>query len=388
MPAAVRHAKIAAVDGRLPLATLLSHTLVAYTVEFDNEFEHRMPHRTKMLGVTQEAPFAPWLVSLVMWSNCMRFVGEPGLTARELVLKARTRTNFKGMGRWGYITIKPDPSDPRPKPPTREWIVRATPAGRKAQEIWQPLFAEVEERWQRRFGKTAIEDLRKSLSAIERQLNPGLPECLPILGYGLFSRVLGSGQTRTGRLSPSRGDSVKGSTALSLHALLSRVLLAFALDFEGKSELSLAIGTNVVRVLGETGARVRDLPNMAGVSKEAISMAAGILRKNRMIAVEAQSPGSRTKVMRLTAKGLRAKDACRDLLNTTEASWNACFGVGALGELRESLERLVGEPTAESSPLFRGLEPHADNWRAKVRRPRTLPHYPMVLHRGGFPDGS
>jgi hypothetical protein len=29
-----------------------------------------------------------------------------------------------------------------------------------------------------------------------------------------------------------------------------------------------------------------------------------------------------------------------------------------------------------------------DGWRAKVRRPTTLPHYRMVLHRGGFPDGS
>lgn len=27
-------------------------------------------------------------------------------------------------------------------------------------------------------------------------------------------------------------------------------------------------------------------------------------------------------------------------------------------------------------------------WRAPLRRPVTLPHYPMVLHRGGFPDGS
>jgi len=28
------------------LSTWLSQTLVAFTIEFDNEFEHRMPHRT------------------------------------------------------------------------------------------------------------------------------------------------------------------------------------------------------------------------------------------------------------------------------------------------------------------------------------------------------
>ena len=38
--------------------------------------------------------------------------------------------------------------------------------------------------------------------------------------------------------------------------------------------------------------------------------------------------------------------------------------------------------------LFQGLEPYPDNWRASVRRPVTLPYYPMVLHRGGYPDGS
>jgi hypothetical protein len=51
-------------------------------------------------------------------------------------------------------------------------------------------------------------------------------------------------------------------------------------------------------------------------------------------------------------------------------------------------EALVGDATADSSPLFRGLEPYPDGWRASVRKPNTLPHYPMVLHRGGFPDGS
>jgi hypothetical protein len=56
--------------------------------------------------------------------------------------------------------------------------------------------------------------------------------------------------------------------------------------------------------------------------------------------------------------------------------------------LRGALERLVGEGNAQASPLFRGLEPYPDGWRASVGKPATLPHYPMVLHRGGFPDGS
>jgi len=54
-----------------------------------------------------------------------------------------------------------------------------------------------------------------------------------------------------------------------------------------------------------------------------------------------------------------------------------------MGALRKSLEPLVGQTTAHSSPLFQGLEPFPKGWRASVPRPRTLPHYPMVLHRGG-----
>ena len=32
--------------------------------------------------------------------------------------------------------------------------------------------------------------------------------------------------------------------------------------------------------------------------------------------------------------------------------------------------------------------PRTSSRRARVRAPSTLPHYPMVLHRGGYPDGS
>jgi len=36
----------------------------------------------------------------------MQFVGNDGLTVRELESLARTPTNLDGMRRWGYITIE------------------------------------------------------------------------------------------------------------------------------------------------------------------------------------------------------------------------------------------------------------------------------------------
>ena len=278
--------------------------------------------------------------------------------------------------------VEPDPADSRPKPPHSAWVIRATPKGRQAQEVWRPLFGAIEKRWQARFGADQIEKLRESLWALVRQFDVELPDCLPILGHGMFSREPASQRAAPREIQAPRDSS------LPLSALLSKVLLAFAIEFESESEVSLAISANVVRVLDENGVRVRDLPVLTGVSKEAISMALGVLQKRGIVVVESDQAGSRTKVARLTRKGREAQNAYHRLLGAIEARWQERFGKHNVRSLRDPLERLVGEPTAQNSPLFRGLEPYPDGWRASVRKPTTLPHFPMVLHRGGFPDGS
>jgi hypothetical protein len=93
-----------------------------------------MPHWTTNHGGSR---LGPWLVSAAMWSNCMQFVGQHGVTVSELELLARTKTNLDGMQRWGYIVVEPDPVG---------GVIRATTKGRKAQEVWRPLFAVIENR--------------------------------------------------------------------------------------------------------------------------------------------------------------------------------------------------------------------------------------------------
>jgi DNA-binding MarR family transcriptional regulator len=361
----------------LPLSTLLSQALVAFTIEFDNEFEHQMPHRTTNHGSTTGSHDGPWLVSLVMWSNCMQFIGEDGVRVGELEDLARTPTNLNGMERWGYVTVQPDPADTRPKPPRSAWVIRATPKGKKAQEVWRPLFGVIEKRWEERFGKDRIDQLRESLkalvSAMDVVIDVDLPDCLPILGYGLFSKVsdrkMARERTPIGRDLPS----------MTLVTLLSRVLLAFAIEFERESNLSLAISANVLRVLSESGVRIRDLPLLTGVSKQAISMATGILQKRGVAVVEQNPSASRTKVAHLTPKGRKAQEGYQRLLGVIEERWQGRFGKENIRTLRERLKHLVCGPRPE---------PYPKGWRASVPKPRTLPHYPMVLHRGGFPDGS
>jgi hypothetical protein len=244
----------------LPLSTLLSQVLVAYTIELDNEFERRLLQAGAGARVT----------SLVMWSNFMRFVGD-GITVGDLpsvagVSKARMLSTLGGMERWRYVFVGTEAAE---RPPTdkrdgwgssrglrADWIVRPTPAGRKAREIWLALFADIEKRWEERFGTEAIDELRGSLTAIVTRLDIELPEYLPIVG---------SANGMAADLSPRRR-SAAVEPRQQISSLLSQALLAYTIDFESESELSLPLTANFVRVLDETDVPVRELPDLAGPS--------------------------------------------------------------------------------------------------------------------------
>ena len=366
-------------DGALPLSALLSQALVAYTIEFDNEAEHRLPHRTTGHGASgpgDGAP-APWLVSLAMWETCMRYVTAEPITVGDLEALARTGTNLDGMRRWGYITIDGTARKVHKTRAGPAAVLRATAAGLRAREIWRPLPGFIEQRWRERLGADQLSRLRVPLTSMVSRLDPGLPDCLPILGAALRS------QGPDPRL-PPRPDGT-APEALPLSALLSRVLLAFALEYEREARLSLAVAANVLRVLGSEGTRLRELPALTGTSTESVRWALGILTRGDLAAEEPDPAASRGKVARLIPRGLDAQHLYHELTGTIERRWHDRFPPGVTGALRASLEPLTaGQPPA----LFGGIEPYPDNWRASVRRPATLPHFPMVLHRGGYPDGS
>jgi hypothetical protein len=150
-------------DSSRPLSALLSQILVAYTVEFNNEFERRM----------SESGYAGAGLSLVVWCNVMRFLSEAGVAVQELAAKAfapigRMKFELGCLERWGYVVLQPDSEDHRLIRPAMhpragrelrdgwgssrgiraEWIVRSTTKGNKAMEIWPALFDEIEVRWE------------------------------------------------------------------------------------------------------------------------------------------------------------------------------------------------------------------------------------------------
>jgi hypothetical protein len=371
-----------------PLSALLSQVLVAFTIEFDNAAEVQMQHRTTR---HRPADGGVWLTSMAMWLNCMRYVGTEPITLGEVARLARAGTNLDGMRRWGYLTVEPGPGDPRYRARHDTLMLRATTRGMQAREIWQPLTRAIEQRWVDRFGADDIGRLRAALARLAGQFGPWLPDCLPILGSGLYSR--GKGPREDRYREPQAAYEENGepgdedTAALPLPWLLARVLLAFAITYERESRISLAIAANVLRVLDERGVRVRDLPELTGVSKEAIAMATSFTGSRDITVTGAESGGGRWKVARLTPKGAVVRDAYADRVESLEARWRQQYGPDLITSLRTSLERLAGLG-GPGSPLFGGLEPGSGNWRADVRPPQTLPHFPMVLHRGGYPDGS
>ncbi|HEY4334170.1 MAG TPA: MarR family winged helix-turn-helix transcriptional regulator, partial [Ilumatobacteraceae bacterium] len=245
-------------------------------------------------------------------------------------------------------------------------------------EIWRPLAGFVEQRWIDRFGTGAVLGLRTALTSIVDQLELELPRYLPIIS-----------PTQNGMLPAAARRSAPWTSAGTddLSTLLSRALHAFTLDFETQSRISLPISANTLRVVTAEGVRVRDLPALTGVSKEAHSMATGFLARHDCVAVE-PAPSGRGQMIRLTPKGQRAQDKYRRVLRATNEAWRSRFGDERIAGLSDALTAVVGSGVAGGSPLLAAITPHADGWRATRRPPTMLPHHPMVLHRGGFPDGS
>jgi hypothetical protein len=97
--------------------------------------------------------------------------------------------------------------------------------------------------------------------------------------------------------------------------------------------------------------------------------------------------------------GLAAQGDYLRLVDAVERRWRARYGAGELGALRRSLQSVTGQRDEGQPRLAQGLRPYPGGWRAAepylrqttamLRDPHgALPRYPMVLHRGGWPDGS
>ena len=362
----------------------LSAAVVAFTIEADNEAARRLAHTTTTFGATGPRG-SVWMTSMAMWFNCLRWLpnGEP-VTVAELERRARMPTNLDGMRRWGYITIDGIGRVPRgqPRPSAKpQSTLTITRRGMAAADVWRPLPAEIEARWRERFGAGPVDRLRNALGAVLDGAGLALPEFLPI------GSVYGVGVKHP---NPAEAGGVQDVVDdVALITLLSQALLLFALDYERDAKLSLAVQLNGLRVLDTEGVALRDLPRRTGVSKEAIAMLVKHLERVGCVELVPSPNRGRGRHARLTkGRGVRAQAAGAQRRQRLFDTWRERFGASTVSELQSALEPIVGDGTRAGSPLFAGLEPYPDSWRAQLPAPDLLPWFPMVLHRGGYPDGS
>ena len=387
-----RQLPIATTVAELPLTALLSMVLTAFIIEFDNEFERLVPHWTTTSRKVEEPRLGTWLVSMAGWYY-LHLLGQDGATTGELRDRARAPLlPLAGMERWGYVTFGPSPAHPDVK--RSDWLVRPSIKGRVARELGDPLCTIIEERWRQRFSGGSAQTLRECLLKVVAKLDTELPDFLPVLGYGLFSETFHQKEKTKAKADLDRDTAF----ASSLPSLLMKALVTITTDFEKNWPIALPVSANVLRILSEKGVATRDLPRLSGVSKEAIGFAMSWLFKNKMIEYTVNSSEPRKKLVRLTEKGSLAQLACRERLNAVETDFKSRFSSEA-DMLTSTLQQTLLSRDENGSILGSGLIPQPGCWRASkqylrqtlemVRDPfAALPHYPMVLHRGGFPDGS
>jgi hypothetical protein len=354
----------------VPLPALLSQLLVAFTIEFDNASEQRIPHRSA------RGPAAggrgPWLVSQPMWANFLRFVDHHEAPFEEVKGPARM-TNFGGLLRWGYVLVGPEPRR----------VVRLSPAGERAAEVFRPLAGEIESRWTTRFGTPEIGALRDALGTVLNHADRALPRYLPVTAVQVQRPVAWWADVRE---DPAR---------LDLSALLAQVLLLFTHAYDQSGKLTQPVAANALRVLraGE-GVPIRDLPRLAGVAREQIAGSIKLLDRIEML-VQEPDPSGRGKRAVLTERGAGAQERYRRIVTAVEDGWRERFGKDVVDRLAEAAAAVRDQRDA----LAEGLTPEPSGWRANP--PYTLftkalladpaaglPHYPIVSHRGGYPDGS
>src|SRR5215469_7839350 len=264
------------VVSRVPLTTLLSWVWVAFAIEADNAVEAAGSERVGRL----------FRISLPMWANGLRFIDEDGIRVGELRVRARAACNIGGLERWGWITVGDAGGGRREgygshRGVTSGTVLRATRAGAYARRLWPDVVAGIEQRWRDRFGD-AVSSLRDALRRYAGRMPSAPPEVHASDGFR--THVVEG---------PAPGED-------GLAGLLGQALARLTLGHEQDSLVSLPLAANFLRVIGGDVVRVRDLPALSGVSKEAVAMATGYLERNGL----AESGSQRS--VTLTAAGRAA----------------------------------------------------------------------------------
>ena len=346
-----------AMEAKPPLTTLLSWAWIAFAMEADNAVDATDPRHVG----------ARFRISLAMWANALRVIGDDGTTLDELRYAARAGANIGGLERWGWISVGDVAAGRREGYGTSrglrgDTVLRLTRAGAFACELWPRVIADVEERWETRFGRDVLAALRRALSPLGHGMPSAPPEVAPSDGF------------RTHVITAEADD----MRERPLGVLLGQALTQLTLEHELGAVVSLPVAANALRVIDAKTVAIRDLPASSGVSKEAVAMLVSFLQRRGLAEVGAQ------RTITLTTGGLAALDGyVQRAEQTSNPELRSC--ISAIVSRRDSLARGLVPPERS----WRWNPPYAAQTRRFIADPTAaLPWHPMVLHRGGWPDGS
>jgi len=344
-----------------PLSALLSQVLVAFAVELDNEFEWRM------LGSGHPGA----RLSLKVWLDLMRHLNGGGVSVGSLAKlsplpAASTKLMLGCLERWRFIRFQGGEEAKKRdgwgsgRGIRADCIILLTALGSRAVEIWPPLLAEIENRWLARFGET-VSQIKRLLAAITEQPGAELP------------------------------------------VLLSHALLIFEREFNAESATPLSLCASTLRVLGDAGVRLADIPRVTGSSPETSGLG---WQLKPYVRVERDPGRTRGTFVFLTAKGIKAQHHYWHLVCEIEKRWErfgplralllALFdycgglamkqtlepppGVARAGALTPALGRRSVGPAARQR--MRDLAAQTEEF---LRDPAgALPHYPLWDMNRGF----
>ena len=303
-------------------------------------------------------------LSVVIWSTLMRFLAGANpsvrnLAAQSLYSEKSIKFELGCLERWSFITLEADPADDRPIAvrPHRlsgrlrrdgwgsgrgirpDWIVCPTPKGRRAIEIWAPLFDEIESRWLARFGSDLIKTLRLSLEDVATRLDVDLPHGI----HGLREMDV-----------TYKARSTHDVTPLPLSALLSQLLLAFTMEFQRQLHVPLWLCASTLRVLSDRPIPESEIPHLTGSSPETSGI--GWQIKPFIIVESAQRP-RRGKLVSLSPLGLSAHKNYYNLTAAIEKRWETQFGKQEDPSSPRSTVRAVRSARRRAASDCRGFDP-------------------------------
>lgn len=320
------HARPATVLSSKPLSILLSHAFVAFARDYRQ--------------VTSDERIKP---QLGVWSNVLRWIGKEGLDQRMLkdvaILSQRAmKVAVRNVEEQGWLSVEKVPKVRGLKQ------LQLTAEGRHALDIGAARIDAVEWDWCQRFGTPRINALRSSLAAVASQLEIEFPHYLT--GYGPADPSLTGGGPVPAQPGPpgipAHGqewpvvirDPDSDIANLPLPALLSKLLAAFTIDYDGEGGM-LSSTSQLLQYIGDEGTTL-------GLASEFDVKGNGksLLERHLVVVVEPGKPKDLKRRVYLTPKGKRARDAYAHLVMEIEQRWQARYGADHVDRLRTALASL------------------------------------------------